>query len=126
MTVKSDRIECLVQASADCPRRTNAALMAVLLAQRPQLAHHACVNGVGPTFAAVMNDTPLVHVVEHLAIDLQVQSAADAQALYVGDSQWLDAAAGVGCIRVSFTDDLQALAALTSALALLNEALALS
>lgn len=114
------------------------------------LAYHTCVHGDdpaanpdNPTFGAVIENTSLPHVLEHLIIDEQVRNAetprpnsapvtpSDPAALapspapftdatFVGTTEWLDEAAGLARVEVNFTDDLVALRALRSALAFLN------
>ncbi len=103
--------------------------MSRVLVEVPTLARHACVNERGTVFAAVMDCTPLPHLLEHLVVDLQVRaesgqwftlpgaaaeappSMADATCdrPIVGTSEWLDEAAGIARIDVSFADDLVAL-----------------
>ena len=56
------------------PRVTSPRLMSRVLAVVPTLAQHACVNERGATFAAVMDCTPLPHLLEHLVVDLQVRA----------------------------------------------------
>lgn len=117
--------------------------MSRVLAEVPTLARHACVNERGTVFAAVMDCTPLPHLLEHLVVDLQVRaesgqwftlpgaaaeappSMADATCdrPIVGTSEWLDEAAGIARIDVSFADDLVALRAMRDSVAFLNELL---
>lgn len=125
------------------PRVTSPRLMSRVLAVVPTLAQHACVNERGATFAAVMDCTPLPHLLEHLVVDLQVRAesgqwftlpgaAAEAPPSMagathdhpiVGTSEWLDEAAGIARIDVSFADDLVALRAMRDSVAFLNKLL---
>lgn len=114
----------------DAPRTTSPQLMRRVLAAFPSLPRHACVNELGTSFGAVMDCTPLPHLLEHLVIDLQVRAQAGsgaaagaADAPLVGTSEWVDERAGVARIDVSFADDLVALRALRDAVAFLNQVL---
>lgn len=103
---------------ARCPRRRRV----------PNLPRHACVNGAGDTFGAVMGATSLPHLLEHLVIDLQTQAAppdAPPDTAYVGVTRWTDENAGRAHIEVSFTDDLVALRAFRDAVRFLNVAVVL-
>ena len=121
---------------------TSPELMAQVLATFPTLPQHACVNERGTTFAAVMDCTPLPHLLEHLVVDLQVraitsskeptgpsercsaQGRCDAQTKpIVGTSEWLNEQQGLARIDVSFSDDLIALRAMRDAIAFLNTVL---
>ena len=75
LTVRTGRIVCDVVLSPTCPRLTTPELAARVRAQFPTLPRHACVNDRGPTFAAVMDRTPLPHLLEHLVIDLQTRAS---------------------------------------------------
>ena len=72
--VRRGHLVCRVAFGA-APRVTSPQLMSRVLAVVPTLAQHACVNERGTTFAAVMDCTPLPHLLEHLVIDLQTQAA---------------------------------------------------
>ena len=67
---------CTVRFAVGAPRVTSPQLMALVLPQFPNLPRHACVNERGETFAAVMNRTPLPHLLEHMIVDLQVREMA--------------------------------------------------
>lgn len=123
IVVKADRLVCTLQLSPSCPRSSWPALMEALATKHPLLPQHACKNRAGQAFAAVMNRTSLVHVVEHVAIDWQVQENSCSDAVFVGNSQWIDKQAGTGRVELSFVDDVAALRALKNALKELNEAL---
>lgn len=73
MEVHRGHLVCLVS-FAGAPRVTSAGLMRRVLPAFPMLPQHACVNERGATFAAVMDCTPLPHLLEHLIVDLQVRS----------------------------------------------------
>ena len=142
MEVRRGHLVCRVAFSA-APRVTSPQLMSRVLAVVPTLAQHACINERGTTFAAVMDCTPLPHLLEHLVVDLQVRAesgqwftlpgaAAETppsmagvtcERPIVGTSEWLDEAAGVARIDVSFADDLVALRAMRDSVAFLNELL---
>ena len=128
VVVKADRMVCDVQLSSACPRVSSRVLMSALLQTHPHLPAHACKNERGTTFGAVMNCTPLIHILEHVAIDCMVQSESpkttSSNALFVGNSRWLDPAQGLGRVELSFHDDIAALRALKTAVEQVNRALA--
>ena len=126
--VGAGRIGCDVTLTAHAPRTTDPVLAARVRASFPNLPRHACVNGAGDTFGAVMEATSLPHLLEHLVIDLQTQAAppdASPDTAYVGNTRWTDENAGRAHIEVSFTDDLVALRAFRDATRFLNEAVVL-
>lgn len=84
MEVHRGHLVCLVS-FAGAPRVTSASLMRRVLPAFPMLPQHACVNERGATFAAVMDCTPLPHLLEHLVVDLQVRSQI-AQHARVGEA----------------------------------------
>ena len=108
--VKAGRLVCDIRLSSDCPR--------------------PCKNERGAFFGAVMDETSIIHVFEHVAIDCMVQDSLqeriDAKQLFVGNSQWIDRKAGEGRVELSFHDDICALRAVKRALRQMNEALMLA
>lgn len=87
----------------------------------PDIVKHACVNGVSDKFVTVMDSTSVPHLLEHLMIDIQVHDdRAEADASFVGATEWLDESAGTALVQVSFADDLCALQALNKSLDFLN------
>lgn len=130
VVVKADRMVCDVRLSSACPRVSSRVLMSALLQAHPQLAEHACKNERGTTFGAVMNRTPLIHVLEHVAIDCMVQNESakttSSDTLFVGNSRWLDPVQGLGRVELGFRDDIAALRALKTAVEQVNRALASS
>lgn len=121
LVVGAGRLLCEVRLAPNAPRLTSPALMRRVLARFPDLPRHACINEAGPTFAAIMDRTPLPHLLEHLVIDLQTRAATDPAASFVGTTDWIDEAAGTARIQVSFTDDIVALRAFRDATAFLND-----
>ena len=85
---------CTVRFAVGAPRVTSPQLMALVLPQFPNLPRHACVNERGETFAAVMNRTPLPHLLEHMIVDLQVREMA----------KGADASEGLGADAASGAD----------------------
>lgn len=126
--VRPRRIEANIDVAAGF-RTTTPELAARICARFPNLVHHACVNDEGPTFGAVIDHTPLPHLLEHLVIDLQVvaeKSGTLSQSFtYVGTTQWLDEQRGLARVEVNFTDDLVALRSFKDALCAINEAVVL-
>ena len=128
LVVGAGRIGCDVALAAQAPRTTDPVLAARVCASFPNLPRHACVNGAGDTFGAVMEATSLPHLLEHLVIDLQTQAAppdASPDTAYVGITRWTDENAGLAHIEVSLPDDLVALRAFRDAARFLNEAVVL-
>ena len=127
VVVKADRMVCDVQLSPACPRTSFPALVSALLQMYPHLPAHACKNERGTTFGAVMKRTPLIHVLEHVAIDCMVQNESakttSSDKLFVGNSRWLDPVQGLGRVELSFRDDIAALRALKTAVEQVNRAL---
>lgn len=143
LEVMRGHLTCIVELAAGAPRMTSNALVERILRDFPNLPRHACVNEHGRTFGDVMARTPMPHLIEHMIIDLQVREmasaapaasasaapaksapAAPADVPLVGTSEWIDEAAGLARIDVSFADDQVALRALRDAVAALNDALA--
>lgn len=128
VVVKADRMVCDVQLSSACPRTSFPTLVSTLLQVHPHLPAHACKSECGTTFGAVMNQTPLIHVLEHVAIDCMVQNEStkntSSDTLFVGNSRWLDPAQGLGRVELGFRDDIAALRALKTAVEQVNRALA--
>lgn len=111
MTVRTDRVvaDVRVAPGAGGPRLPSLRACAQAF---PLVVRHACVNDADDTFDAVLDSTPLPHVLEHLVIDLQTCAAAQAAAAlpddfaFVGTSEWTDEAQGRARVEVNFTDDL--------------------
>ncbi len=120
LLVRADRIEARIRIADGYPRYTDEALIERCLKDFPTIGMHACRNGQGPTFAAVMNNTSIPHLLEHLVIDLQVRADNDESRVFVGTTQWSVECDRVACVQVSFRDDLVALAAFKQALASIN------
>jgi len=123
LTVKADRIVCEIALAPGIPQTSSPALAKRLLESFPQLAFHSCVNGEDNSFATVMDHTSIPHLLEHLAIELQVQNSHAAQTTYVGTSEWTDKRAGRARVELSFTDDISALQAFNNAVDILSKAL---
>lgn len=120
ITVKHDRIVCIVRVEKPYAAYTNKALMERVLSHFPRLGEHTCKNAVGNTFASVMNNTSIPHLFEHLVIDIQVRSSAQPSKTFVGTTEWIDEFEQQAHVEVSFTDDLDALRAFCEAKQILN------
>ena len=120
LRVERDRVVATVRVAN--PRRavTGPALAARALAIHPDLAIHSCVNGMGPTFGAVIEHTAIPHLLEHLVIDLQSQSCPNPDRVFTGATRWTDRAAGLARVEVSYADDMVALQAFRDAARLLD------
>lgn len=121
-SVRADRIVADIALSEECPHNTYYALSKKITQDFPNLPRHACVNERGKTFAAVMYDTPLPHLLEHMVVDLQVRRS-DTTQTFTGTSEWVCEQNGRARVEVSFADDLVALAAFRDAIDVLNAAL---
>ena len=132
LTVRDDRIVCDLLLSPEAPRRTTPAMAARVQEAFPGIGHHACVNGEGDVFAAVIDHTSLPHLLEHLVIDLQAHAASanlpagGAAArrpgpVFVGTTDFVDDACTRARVELSFVDDLVALRAINEALAFVND-----
>ena len=122
LAVKKDRVVARVVISDERYRYTTPHIADLIGQQFPTLAMHACVNATGKTFGHVMECTSMAHLLEHLVIELQTRACENEAAVFTGTSEWLDEAAGVACVQVSFKDDLEALRAFNNATHFLNTA----
>ncbi len=131
LTVLPDRVEACVRIVDQEARSTSKALIDHVLQQFPTVPYHACRNKVGLTFGAVMENTSVPHLLEHLVIDIQTHAHARSgtpdiasdQATFMGTTQWSADDPDVAIVRVSFLDDLIALGAFKKALHFINHAL---
>lgn len=129
VAVQRDRVAILVRVPGGSSVHLSPAQRDFLLAARPTLARHACVNAEGLPFAAILDRTSLPHVLEHLIVDFQGElarqagngSATGKPLTFVGTTEWLNEREGLARIEVNLTDDLIALEALKRAQELLDE-----
>lgn len=126
LSLVSIRIErgraCLVVRVCSDKRFTDRLIVERALRVYPDLAHHACVNAKGPTFASDILGTSLPHLLEHLIIDIQLadeRTAPDAR--FVGNTTWIDEVGETAQINVTFADDLVVLRAIGQAVTFVNE-----
>lgn len=120
--VRRDRLICTVQMGECAPWIMDARLASRVLQDFPTLAQHVCANDQGVRLTDVLEATSVPHVLEHLAVDFQAK--ADPEGVFVGTTEWMDAAAGTARVELSFHDDLVALSAVRDATAYLNSLLA--
>ena len=120
VTVSPGRLTCDIVIPDERFRYTTSELAALVVESYPELPHHACVNGAGPSFGAVIENTSVPHLLEHVAITLQTRSAIEQGAEFVGTTEWACEAAGDARIVLSFADDLEALRAFIEATRFLN------
>jgi hypothetical protein len=76
-------------------------LAASLLAQRPQLAAHACQSGTHTRFGECIEGALLAHALEHLAIDLLVERSLSAQPV-TGATTWLERETATMQVRLGY------------------------
>lgn len=122
VSVKVGRLVCDVRIENREYRQTNARLAEFVMRDYPDLAHHTCINGIAPTFGAVIESTSVAHLLEHVVISMQTHASEDRHARFTGTTEWLDEAAGRARVEVSFMDDLEALRAFAEATRFLNNA----
>ena len=126
IVIEGNRMKVDVALQSGAPHRTDQAIAGRALEAVPSLGLHACVNSAGPTFASVIQNTSIPHLLEHLIIDRQVRDDATlTEQSFVGATEWVDERAGKAHIEMSFFDDLVALRALKGAVAQLEEILAI-
>ena len=111
LSVLPDRIEAEVRVLDPAYRTTSPELIAQVLVQFPTIPFHTCRNEAGPTFSAVMENTSLPHLLEHLVIDIQTRAHAEREdeatdPVFTGTTQWSATMRDVAIVRVSFYDDL--------------------
>lgn len=123
--VKRDRLVVTVALSPDAPRTMTSALARRVVRVAPGLPSHACVNDRGTTLGAVLEDTSVPHVLEHLIIDAQAKNLPDEAGdfTFVGVTRWLDTACGMASIELNYADDVRAIAAVKESAQLLNRVL---
>lgn len=124
ITVLPDRLELIV-CVRDLESRLVAARMAdACLSAYPELAYHPCKNTKGPLFGDVLRTTSVPHLLEHLAITLQVRHDANEGLpafTYLGSTQWIDEEVGSAKVSLRFRNDAVALSCVKEALSFLNE-----
>ena len=119
--VEDDRIVFYVRVTKTAWHRTTAQLAAQVLELHPRLIRHTCINAKGTTFGAVIIDTPLPHLLEHLVIDILSKSSSDPHTTHVGTSSWVDELQGTARIQISMRDDFEVLSAFNQAMDTLND-----
>ena len=100
---------------------TSDSLLDSIIRLIPTLPMHSCArNGIG-TFAEKMHATLLPHLVEHVAIDLLVQTYREEAVAFAGNTSWLDRGAQLMSVRVSYQNASVTEAALIAAVKLVND-----
>ena len=120
LRVASDRIVATVRVGDTSRAYTTPQMAQRVVAARPDLPIHTCVNGVGPTFGAVIEHTPLPHLLEHVVVDLQTAACSDPDRVFTGATRWTDRRVGRAQVEVSYADDIAALQAFRDAVELVN------
>ena len=120
--VMTGRLVCEVAVDDASMRYATPAIADALLAERPNLGLHSCINDQDAPFASIMGETSIPHLLEHLVIDIQTERCSDDASVFVGTTEWLDEEAGLAKIQLSFADDLEALRALREAARILEAA----
>lgn len=122
IVVEKGRLACSVIIDNPRYRYAWSELAQFVRENHPDLELHTCANAHEQRFAAIMDETSVPHLLEHLAIDVQAHNAQRGDA-FVGSTEWADEARGRALIQLSFVDDLEALQAFKEALSFLNDAL---
>ncbi len=122
IVVEKGRLACYVVVPNPKHRFTDDALAQTVVKRFPDLMVHSCVNATSRQFSTVINNTSVPHLLEHIAIDIQVHKAQHGDT-FVGATEWVDEKQGRALVQLSFVDDLEALSALKEALVFLNDAL---
>lgn len=121
VTISPDRVRLELALAPDAPRMTTPGIAEQALAAFPDLGAHTCINAQGPTFASVIAETSIPHLLEHLIIDAQASDAATPEgATFTGITRWRDEKAGVAVVEVGLLDDVVAMRAVKAALGFLN------
>ena len=123
LRVRPGRIELSVRVASQRYTQTTPQLIERCLQHAPTLGAHACRNGVGPTFGAVMNGTSVPHLLEHLVVDAQTRASQSPHRVFTGTTQWSAEDSLMATVTVSYEDDLAALRSVKESLAFLNRAL---
>lgn len=115
--VAPERLEALVHVLDDALMRTSSVdgLSARAVALLPGLKRHTCENDAGLHFGAEIADTEMVHLIEHVTVELMALSGSPRSLR--AETRWDFAADGRGRFRISiaYDDDLVALGALKEA-----------
>lgn len=120
ITVCADRLDVLVR----CATRyayTSPKIATRALSLRPRLATHACINDKGNTFGAIIAHTPMPHLLEHVAVDMLVDTFFEESRVATGVTEWISHDPPRARIQLSMTDDLIAIGVLQAALKFVNE-----
>ncbi len=88
------------------------------LHELPNLARHVCVNEHGDTFGSEIEGTEPAHLFEHVAIELMAQEAGGGEGL-MGHTSYTDKR-GLMLTKLTYKDDLLALACIKRACAFVN------
>lgn len=120
ITVRTGRMIFEVAVPDERFRYSTPRLAAFVTGQYPDLPHHACVNDVGTAFGDVIESTSTPHLLEHVAISLQVRESPADDTLFIGTTEWVDEPAGIARIEIGFKNDLVALRTFNEATCFLN------
>lgn len=120
LTIRNGRAICDVSIAREKDRFTTPALAQRVIKTYPNLPDHTCINKQNETFGAVIDNTSVPHLLEHLVIDMQTilhqQDPLPQYPTFTGTTEWTDQGRGKARIEVSFTDDLVVLRAFREAL----------
>lgn len=136
ITVSHGRMQISLLLEAWVPRESTAVFAREIAAMYPTICSHSCINDSGPTFGAVIEQTSIPHVLEHMIIEEQLALMPEVKKARGGqqNNPRLNDCPIVGTTRigengkralieVSFFDDIIAMRAINKALEVLNETL---
>ena len=110
-------MEIMVQ--LNCPDRYSSLEVCKKITKlRPSIVNHNCYNDGAEKFGQCMLGTSLVHLYEHLIIDIMLYQSPGEE--FSGISRWLDEWHGTGLIRINFYHDTQTLLAISKAAKVFN------
>ncbi|MGN0072782.1 MAG: hypothetical protein ACI36W_03170 [Coriobacteriales bacterium] len=109
----SFELRCVPANARVTPRQAQQALELL-----PNLGRHVCVNDKGDCFADDIVGTEPAHLFEHVAIELMARERGSGEGL-MGHSSFTGEP-GLMAVRLSYMDDLEALACAQRALELVN------
>lgn len=120
LRVKADRVVAMVRVTDVHRANTTPHIAQAAIEAMPDLPIHTCVNGVGPTLGAVLADTPLPHLLEHVVVELQVAACPNPDRIFTGATRWVNRREGLAQVEVSYADDIVCLRAFRDAMELVD------
>ena len=116
VTISPRSLTAEVRFSADAPLFTADDLEGTdrIIDLMPQMLDHTCYGDGGETFGAVVDDTEIAHLLEHVTVEVLVRTKR-AGAISAGQTRELDARRRAWELRFACPDDVLVAGALSSA-----------